>query len=190
MKDDTEKPIYAALGELAINWNFAENWIRNLAGIYAGKVVVGEILTVELGSVGLQNVLCAIAKHSPLGDEASHLRHCAELYERLRGYRNYYIHGTIFVIGTQGRLKKPTGFTFTKSAKGQIKVYSAEVEAPQIQAVADQCYDLGLFARGVWSHFRGGPTGGGGLPSLPDKPPLPPVLDKSAPYPQSPPSEG
>jgi hypothetical protein len=162
-------------------------WIRTLAASYAGKGVVGEIFTVEMGAVGLQNALCAIAKHSQTKGEGGHLEHCSALYDRLRGYRNYYIHGTVFTTEyTDGR--PAAGFTFGKTAKGQIKTYSARVEAPQIQAVADQCYELGLFARQIFHHLHGGPKPDE-RPPLPDKPPLPPVADKNRPWPQLPSSQ-
>ncbi len=184
MVDNSKTSILATLGELAINWNVAEAWIRTLAGSYAGKTVVGEILTIELGTIGLQNVLCAVAKHAPLAEEADALLYCAKLYERLRGYRNYYIHGTIFAVEYANR--PAAGFTYMKSAKGQIKSHGARVEAHQIQTVADQCYGLALYARQIYHHLHGDSQNGGARPPLPDKPPLPPEVDKNAPYPQSP----
>lgn len=179
-EDSEDQSFLIALGHLTINWNFAEAWLRTLLASLVKQPFVGDILTTELGAVGIENALGAFATHVVSEDQGNAMKHAAKLYGRLRGYRNYYIHGTIYHLdGTD------TGHAVAHSAKGSLKKHGARLKAFQITEMSQRCRALGMYVRQIHANVNQTPLDGGGPPPLPDMPPLPPEVDKNAPYPQS-----
>jgi hypothetical protein len=183
MTSSSYDAVLSALGDLVINWNFAEMWIRIILVSFIGNNKVADILTLELGAVGIENALNAVASEVSSGEEQDRLGHCASLYCRLRGYRNYYVHGMVFAAAYLDS-QPSAGFTFVQSAKGKLKIHSARVEAIQIREVGKACRTLGLYARQIVQHRGFYLTEGSAAPPLPEKPPLPPPVDKNAPWPK------
>lgn len=175
-----------ALGNLTIDWNFAESWLKHLLGVFVDHGIVAHILTAELGAVGIENALTAIA-NDVLGEVpelADRMKYAAKLYARLRGYRNYYVHGIIFHARYMDG-SRPAGFTHVLSAKGNVKTQGARLEAFQINEIAVRATHLALFVRALEQYWTHDPEKDE-RPPLPDKPPLPPEVDKNSPWPQSP----
>lgn len=182
MSDDSEKRFYAALGGLVVDWNFAESWLRTLLIDLAGRTEIAKILTLELGAIGIENALSALAKHTLDEAAAIRVKYIVSLYSILRGYRNYWIHSIVFVAGTENDTQ---GFTYSASAKGKLQTHSQTVEAEHIDKIRLSCRYLGLFTRAVSLNLsqRIDPKDQK-IPALPDMQPLPPEVDKSALYPQ------
>jgi len=182
MADNSENAFLAALGQLVVDWNFAEGWLKTLLIHLAGSSQMATILTVELGAIGLQNALTAAAAHVLEPEPADRLVYAVKLYEVLRGYRNYWVHGTIFSAGDEDG--EPHGFTYVPSAKGKLQTHSQVVEIANVKQISAACWGLGTFVGQLHRHLQKTPDKSGVVPPLPDKQPLPPEVDKNAPYPQ------
>jgi hypothetical protein len=161
-----------AVGQLVVDWNFAEGWLRQLlVTLTQLDRETAQILTAELGAIGLENALSAFATHRLPDEEGAAVRHALKMYELLRAYRNYYIHNIAFDAGS-------FGVTAEVSAKGKVKANSDRLEPETLKAVSDQCAVLGGYIHLI--HERISRLGQhGALPPLPDKPPLPEKLAKT-----------
>jgi hypothetical protein len=164
-----------ALGTLVIDWNFAEGWMGTLLSSLVEPSDTAKILTAELGSVGLENALTAFANHIVTADQGDAIKHAVKMFARLRGHRNYYIHAVVFQAGDP-----PVGYTHSQSAKGRLKLSAAVVTKELVLAAASLCRDLGRYVQKITASIHGD-----GQVPLPDKPPLPPEVDKESPYLQS-----
>jgi len=107
-KRDTAE-MMAAVGEMLVTWNGLETQVRNLLVLIvsapeehlmraAGDTNVkkarrrAELLTTTLKAVELGLKLRAFSVVcTPL--QAEHIKHLADLFDRLREYRNFYVHG-------------------------------------------------------------------------------------------------
>jgi hypothetical protein len=169
-----------ALGAAIIAWNQAEMVIRGLLVTLSGDGMVSYILTAELGSQGIIDALNAIA---PM--KGKELRVAivtvSAYYERLRAYRNYYVHG-LMASGSDG--KEASGLIYTSSAKGKFGIAQDIVPIDQVKWLRERCLDLMKGGAAITSRLR--------LPELPAEPPIlptpqtlvrPPPLRKSLRYP-------
>ena len=138
------RDIPLALGLVAIAWNSCELAMRDLlrtlstgGDMLKGRLV--EVLISELGTVGTTQAIQCYAKELP--DEEPELSaaliYVAEAAERLKAYRNYYIHGIRGVTGlgffltpdlldrdasiVEAMQEGPFGNIYQKSAKGRTK---------------------------------------------------------------------
>jgi hypothetical protein len=177
-----------ALGQLVLDWNFAEGWMRYLLATLAGQDdQISQILTVELGSVGLENALTAFANHILQPEHGDGVLHGVEMYERLRVHRNYYVHGVLVHIDY-----KQFGIAMSVSAKGKIKQEVDRVDAVRLEMIAAQCCALGDYLSALRSHILGLKQENDEPFPLPNKPPLPEKLAKTPrrppPHPNQPPT--
>ena len=110
---DWEEPLYAAMGRLVVIYNRAEFEIRGLLTDLAANFQQdnrrAHILTAEIGSVGLENAIRAIAGALLPKVEREAIEHALKLSTEVRGYRNYYVHGISEISPGLGRLGAPRG---------------------------------------------------------------------------------
>jgi hypothetical protein len=91
--DDEMRCSYlCALGRLIVNWNQAENSLRQILIDLCGASPAIWILTAELGSVSLENALKGASFDIGQARLTPYIEHCIEWFSRLREYRNYYVH--------------------------------------------------------------------------------------------------
>lgn len=169
-----------SLGELVIAWNSAEIALRRLlsfiafgnAGHNAHKAY---ILTAELGAVALEQALRSFANFSSDVEAAAAIKHAASFSERVREYRNYYVHGISGLgYGAAPDKSVPLGFIFYTSAKGHLKEHFQLVQASLLDDVANHCRTLGRYAMDLDATLRSRRTRGGApLSPMPQMPPLP-----------------
>lgn len=180
-----EDPLYIAMGQLVVIYNAAEERIRtlltNLVADFDNIMnIQARIMVSELGAVGLENALNAIAGDLLPKTQREAVQHLVKLYERVRGYRNFYVHGIIQVGGPT--LETPTvrGHVVTYSAKGALTEHMTMIGLDDIHEAVDQAQVLGNYARDVTQYLRDDakPVPAFSPAPLPDKPPLPPRLEK------------
>jgi hypothetical protein len=131
------------------------------------------ILTVELGSVGLEHALNSFAENLLDGEMAKAVRHVVSLFERLRGYRNYYGHGITFVLE---KSDGPVGPVRSISAKGKLIESRDMITIDQLNWLQQQCIKLYIFTTKVAIALHPDEDEKG-LPPLPS---LPQRLEKKA----------
>lgn len=154
-----------ALGLVAMAWNGVELRMRDLIKAIVCKGVfesgrLAEIIVTELGTVGLTQALNCFSAEMP--EEESELSvaisHLVEMAERLKAYRNYYIHGVRGVTAygftlTDEMLDQDTPLTealdvgpfahvYQKTAKGKSKFYMEYLRVEKLTWLNNQLADL------------------------------------------------
>jgi hypothetical protein len=88
------------LGLVVMTWNGCEEGLRQIIRSVATRgrmenTALVEVLSTELGTLGLTQAVRCYANEFPDSDQdlAEAFRHVAALCERLKAYRNHYVHG-------------------------------------------------------------------------------------------------
>lgn len=170
----------AKLGETILSWNTAEGALRSLLSTVCGASNATRILTAELGSRGLTDGLNAIAVTLPI-EQRRAVEHVVAVYDRLREYRNYYVHG-ITAMGQIG--DDIVGMTFMQSAKGKLGYATDFVEAATLVDIEERARALAAAISDTEDAIypRPGSFADPPLPS-PETLPLPDRLKKTLLYP-------
>jgi hypothetical protein len=91
--------IFARLGELLLHWNRLEFEARAVASEAAGGTPVTVAFVSGLTASALAQWLHLLANASEGTEEyKEHIRHCANVLDRLRAYRNHYVHGFHIIL--------------------------------------------------------------------------------------------
>lgn len=198
------RDIPLALGLVAIGWNRCESRLREIVeslacrGHWENRGAV-EIIVTELGTVGITQALQCYSRGFPDGnDDIGEAIRCAvEWAERLKTYRNYYVHAIYSVtpygmILTEEMITKetlfheaitmgPYGMVYQKSAKGKSKWAHDFITADSIIWLNRQLVDLNNYLDGVAAsinhYFRANEWRK--CAPLPPRPDLPEALQKS-----------
>jgi hypothetical protein len=189
-----ERQIYTALGYLAIEWNLTEERMRSLLSHFMHPQTdhpsVGEprrrghlattIVTIEMGTVGITQALNAIAQSLP-SNEQDAIEWTAECFDRLRGYRNFYIHG-ITAAAPSSDLG-PIGIVIMTSAKGEFAQDKDFIRIEQIADVVSRAIALRTYIGAVLNYLCWTPDSYLPVrPRLPVAPPMPERLKKNREY--------
>ncbi len=178
---------YAILGRIVIEWNHAESQLRGMLSRMAGPegttaAMRAQILTSELGAVGLEHALRTHIAHLTDRKFAKSATHAVDFYARLRPYRNYYVHGILTLIAFKDT--GYVGFIHYLEAKGKFVERREMVLAKTLETLFGHATKFRVFAQGLVAYqvaqriaALGGPTDIG---KLPRRPPLPPQLQKPA----------
>lgn len=161
-----------ALGMIVVGWNRCELHIRELlkALTTAGDVLrqrAIEPIIVELGTVGMAQALNCLAEEFPTEqhDIAEGVRHVANMYERCRAYRNYYVHGIsavtrygIFIDAEdfekdtplhEAMREGPYGTIHNRSGKNKFKFGMDHVDTEQLVRFNNTLGDLGDYTENL-----------------------------------------
>lgn len=84
--------ILIEVGKIVFNWNTLERTISQLLYTLVGDGDNVKILVAQLGNRTVTDSIKTFANEFFEGKEREHLLHLVELFDILRGYRNYYIH--------------------------------------------------------------------------------------------------
>jgi hypothetical protein len=171
-----------AIGDLVLHWNKTEGTVRGLLSTLCAPQsetsrVCAEILTVEIGNVALTNAIRSIARALYSEELEEHLICCAEYLDRLRAYRNYYVHSIKGATDTQ---TGPIGIATQVVAKSRYALNWDLVETRDIETVTRRCIYLHRYAHTLTLHVEDVINDSPAPQELPDKPPLPDVLKKQA----------
>jgi hypothetical protein len=191
------------LGLVVMSWNSCESNLRELIRAIATRhrledTQLIDVLVSEMGTLGLTQAIRCYADEVPPSEPelAAALIHSAALTERLKPYRNYYVHGMQGVTRygvtiTDELLDRDAPWhealqegsfanIYQRSAKGRSKFVMDFVDAKQLTWLAEQLEAAVEYTRSVGSafkHFLGGNPWRETAP-LPEPPPLPDVLVK------------
>jgi hypothetical protein len=198
MVDPINDKICTKLGELVVVWNDFEYDVQNCLFMLTHQSAL--IMIVELSSPALCHALRSIAsfidgkhaafewetdksrdKNNPSNPISPHVEHFLTLYERLREYRNFYVHSAVSQKGYVS-LRQTT-------AKSKMQHYYGAIDERQLDEiiekirtattytvkVAGECYQ---YSRLHWETQRNWDQY---IPTWPEKPPLSRRLQKPRP---------
>ncbi len=178
-----ETPFLIVFAHMILTWNMTEGTMRGLLAQFIGSdsardVLKSRILTVELGTTGLADALRALAVNILPQDVGKSVSHAVDYFERIRSYRNYYVHGTTNILNaTSG----PHGFIVNMAAKGKLVEHKDRVSVPDLAFVTDHSMTLRNYVTGISCHLLWtAEFDGGSRPLLPEPPQLPKKLTKTA----------
>jgi hypothetical protein len=182
--DAKKETTFAAIGEIVVKWNDAENFMNAILVELCGSNPKTWILTAELGNVGLENALrTAAADIAPI-HLREHLDHAIEWFSRLRETRNYYVHGIRRITTDKGGT--PLGIIQQVSAKSALVFHNEDLPLDRLRTLSGRINELTIFLLAInvylhqmiaQEHFHGPPPS-----PLPRMPPLPDRLVKPRRY--------
>jgi hypothetical protein len=170
----------AMMGRIVFQFNQIEDYHRRTLIHVVGKSVEVEILTAHLGSNTINDALRTIANEILKNPEKDRVNHNIKVFERVREYRNYFVHGMIGL--KQSLLGAPSQVVLNptlhmRTVKARNGYFSEEIDL--------DAKDLENFARYLTAsvnyfvanllYFSGHPAHS----TLPEKLPLPDKLNKS-----------
>lgn len=174
---------HEAFTNAVIVWNCVEQEARRLLVGPQQRNIAALVASAHLGNVALTDALRAFAETLEDEVEASHVAHACEMFERIRAYRNYYVHGLTF-LGLQGPELLPTAVVRGMEAKGRLALVEADVSVDDIRALWRMCCN-------AYSYFHAlnlrklklaDETHDGEPDPWPKKPPLPTKLQRRRSY--------
>jgi len=141
---EQENEFCRALGEVVVFWNHVEQSFRVLlqrATFLGGPDGRIWSLIAHLTPVQLKDALISISSdHAP--ERGAHLRHCAEIFDREREYRNHYVHGPLTFLTTE---QASIGVVEGVIARGgSLRVQQAFISAAELSSYRDR---LGVLQR-------------------------------------------
>ena len=158
---DTERASQAiaayehSLAEFITAWNRVEASYRALLIAICGKTPAAYILTAGLGSRGLGEALRSYAADGMTDPHLSAVKHAVEFYNRVLGFRNYYVHG-IQRIAYSAHARVAVGEVQAVSSKGRFVLHDELISQAEIEAARSmtirlhhallellQCFDPG-----------------------------------------------
>jgi len=158
------------VGSLVISWNNAENSSKLLLNRLLGSPAGIQAVTNELNGQSLWFALRAASSRSMHHEIEEHVRQISIALERLNEHRNYFVHGSLKKEGEHLVLR-------TEYAKGEVREYEDRVDKQEILQLVRDCDDIGMCAIDIIAYLILKKMGRAS--SLPDKPFLPPQLDKT-----------
>jgi hypothetical protein len=175
----------AALGMMVMKWNVAESFLRHLvASLLDGSGSTRDdrkyILVSELGPIGIQHALNTFADDFQDTELRDALRHVSKYYELLRGHRNYYAHGIINLVPENAGIY---GNIHYLEAKGKLIRRRDLIDVTALNQVTQNARALYYYVQRLLDHIPEKSK----TRRMPDKPPLPPSVSKSAIYLAAPP---
>lgn len=185
--ESQERDFFASLGRLVVEYNGAENALRNLlASTVTAKpadveeIALSHILTAELGNMALTQALRSYATDVGPQEMEQPLKDAATYLDTIREYRNFYVHAITQVLtfsdtGTFGQL-------YGLSAKGSIREHRTSITKDDIYRTAHHCTVAKQFFRDLTFRleYLRGSREYTYVPPLPHTPPAPSRLSKPA----------
>ncbi|MAU19193.1 MAG: hypothetical protein CMH13_01510 [Martelella sp.] len=175
---DEEQVYLAKLGKIILDWNAFESTVEAQIQYLSGGGDKVSILTAHLRNLAMQDVLKTLANDiapAPLKDD---LLYVASLFNRLREYRNHYVHS----IATVGKAPdgQVCGLSQTVSAKTRFKLHQQIVSLSDLEWIHRQILDARRFATAVYHQMKQAEEYPDRSPPLrlPEKPPLPDKLKR------------
>ncbi len=167
--------VLAQVGILVVYWNRVEEAARLLVRHFnRGDRDRSDILTAHMGTNSLCDALRTLSSAYCKSHEQEHIRHYIKLLERVREYRNYYIHGLLGYEEGMGQIQ-------TLSARSNLILHAESVDAEDIENIAIRCLEVSRYGINLYERLRQRESARKQkkrLPPLPDKPPLPNKLRK------------
>ncbi len=184
----------AQMGEMLAEWNELEQHLFDLLVILSGSILAGTILAANLQTDSLLKTLKLVAseydalrqridktlrhkaKQKKLivkmhGRAVPRVHHLSDYVDRLREYRNYYVHGL--------RVENKGFYVFTRSARSRLAAHYESLSVGKIKWLRRRIKIANGYARKI---YRSTLDNENPLlskpPSWPRKPPLPDKIQK------------
>lgn len=161
---------------MLVKWNQAESMLNNMVCTLFGLGNHGDILVAHMGNVALKDAMATLSFEFSDDVMREHIAHFLDLFDRVREWRNYYVHGIVHACVVDG---EAAGFIQMYQARGKLALTQQAVTACQIRKVAEWCEALRQY--GGWINLE--PIRREGGEFLKDEPPLasrdkPPLPDR------------
>jgi hypothetical protein len=174
--DPEAHKVLSKLGQIAVEWNNVDALMRLLFSFFIGGGDKTDIVTAHLNSPVFINMMKTFTTEYAPKDVQGHFAHLYEFYDRMREYRNYYIHGIINIAYQEDR---PIGFAQSHSAKGRLVLHQESIDLTKLQKCLDRLNSLRGFLNRFLDEFLWGgnkthligyqPLSSIEMPPLPDK---------------------
>ena len=129
MRDPRINIAYKDLGEVVVSWNHLEWQLTELVCCF-GDPRTAQILTAHMKTNSLCDALRSFAADSD-ADVKQALEHGLLVFERLREYRNHFVHRTTCFVPIGGE-EGPWAFTYSISARKGLRVEHSEYSHTQL----------------------------------------------------------
>lgn len=166
------------LGLLVVEWNRLESCAQLMVYALAGADERIDILTAHMGTVSLSDALRTLAAECGPPKAKPHIDHFLALFERIRDYRNYYVHGLrLLVSDKDGR---PVAMSQSQSAKARLVIHEGTITDSELQTCIDHIEATLQYAGHIFTLLWGADKVVGAKlgASFLQKPPLPDKLQK------------
>jgi hypothetical protein len=132
--EPAQQAILMRLGELIVKWNACENLLRTLLIYAAGNTDRSNILTAHMGTTEVCDALKTMANEFAPPEINEHIPYLITFFERIREYRNYYVHG---ISGFMTKQDDQTikGYTQQRVARTRLTVYADFIGEDDLKAV-------------------------------------------------------
>lgn len=172
-----------------IFWNHAESCAQQIAQLLLGENPLSWAITAEIGNRSLVQALQVASYDLDQSDPdgiGQHLRHFADGYEKLLGYRNFYVH-SIFGARTAPSMKEHyEAILFANDGKGRARFFNQTLTEPALEKASRHISTLIGYGTAIQREL--GATGDG-LDNLEtsyqaslEKPTWPPPVEKTPLY--------
>jgi hypothetical protein len=167
-----------------IRWNLVEIVVQDVLVALLGKSTAATATVIEMGSTSLANAVKSAAEDIEDKAVQKNIYHLLEGIERLRAYRNYYIHSIMIMMPKDLGGKIVCGRLMSSQAKGKLKYSEGWVSQSDLDVFIERCGQFINFGRFVITDLTGEDDSlfseilELSKPS-PEKPPLPPKLLKN-----------
>lgn len=144
-------PLLIEMGRLVFNWNSLERILVQILNLLTGTFPKNQVVTAHMGTSAICDAMKTVANEFHKDDEQKHILHCVSIFETLRDYRNYYVHGFCHILYVPGGEPK-AGF-YSKSARSRLVVHRMENDVADIKEVAFQCKEASHYLALVHNYF-------------------------------------
>lgn len=173
-----EKVFCQTLGTVVMFWNHIEASFRTLLQYAArgdGPPNIGDridVLIANLGNVSMAEAMEAISEDFD-PPTSGHLKHCAELFDALRLYRNYYVHAAISFATTVDEQQTVAIMQQVTAKGGSLKLHQGSVKRSELETFENRLSEFHTYVTAILIALIGVPDvqpfSSLGKPPLPDK---------------------
>lgn len=164
-------------------WNHAEGTMKQIVQLLLGQSALSLAVTSEMGNIALMNAVKVASRAEEMEHLSEHLRHFCEGFDRLREYRNFYVHATYASTVHEGVTAIQT---LAFDGKGQIRLFNPVVTTADLTKYIAAVQQLIGYGAAIQRELG---ADGDGLESMIraygarlEKPEWPPKVDKLPQY--------
>lgn len=146
------KDMYAAIGEMVATWNGLEWDIAELFEELSSDRVVAHVVSAQLSSAALCDTLRAVAATRLEQELVKHVVQSIAAFERLRDYRNQFVHRVTAVLDTG---TDAIGFTYgVRARKAKLMKDMGQLSASDLDYMMTCCRELSSYLTWIKAQVR------------------------------------
>lgn len=120
-------------------WNHAETTMKQIVQLLLGQSAMSLAVAAEMGNIALTNAVLVASRMPEMEDLSDHLRHFCEGYDRLRGYRNFYVHAIYATTVHEGQTAIQA---LAFDGKSQIRMFNPIITAGDLRNYISSVHKL------------------------------------------------